>query len=104
MASLHTWKHRSDRRLEVGSNIRNNQRRGVYGSVNSKRAHPPPPPGICHAFVILFWESCKCPTVGPGFHTKPPFGILFHLKLDVLLKSKLKTYLFCCLFLIFCGP
>ena len=34
-----------------------------YRSVNSKRAHPPPP-GICRAFVILFWKSCKCPTVG----------------------------------------
>ena len=27
---------------------------------------PIPPP----AFVILFWKSCKCPTVGPGVHTK----------------------------------
>ena len=34
------------------------------GSVNSKRAHPP------WAFVILFWKSCKCPTVGQGLHTK----------------------------------
>ena len=34
-----------------------------YGSVNSKRAHPPSP-SICGAFVILFWKSCKCPTVG----------------------------------------
>ena len=33
-----------------------------YGSVNSKRAHPPSP-SICGAFVILFWKSCKCPTV-----------------------------------------
>ena len=24
----------------------------------------PRPPGICGAFVILFWKSCKCPTVG----------------------------------------
>ena len=23
-------------------------------------------PGICRAFVILFWKSSKCPTVGPG--------------------------------------
>ena len=23
----------------------------------------PIPPGICRAFVILFWKSCKCPTV-----------------------------------------
>ena len=29
------------------------------GSVNSQRAHPAP-----RAFVILFWKSCKCPTVG----------------------------------------
>ena len=35
-----------------------------YGSVNSQGDHPPPPPGICRAFVILFWKSCKCPTVG----------------------------------------
>ena len=41
-----------------------------YGSVNSKRAHPPS--GICRAFVILFWKSYKCPTVGPGVHTKTP--------------------------------
>ena len=24
----------------------------------------PHPPGLCRAFVILFWKSCKCPTVG----------------------------------------
>ena len=24
----------------------------------------PSPLGICRAFVILFWKSCKCPTVG----------------------------------------
>ena len=36
-----------------------------YGSVNSQRAHSPPHiPGICRTFVILFWKSCKCPTVG----------------------------------------
>ena len=29
-------------------------------------------PSICRAFVILFWESYKCPTVGPGIHTKTP--------------------------------
>ena len=72
MASLHTWKHRSDRRLEVGSNIRNNQRRGVYGSVNSKRAHPPPPPGylsgICH-FVL---EKLQMPHGGAGRSYKTP--------------------------------
>ena len=40
-----------------------NQVGAFYGSVNSKRAHPSP--GIiCRAFVILFWKSCKCPTVG----------------------------------------
>ena len=33
-----------------------------YGSVNSKRAHPPS--GFCRAFVILFWKSYKCSTVG----------------------------------------
>ena len=31
-----------------------------YGSVNSKGAHPPPP----WAFVVLFWKSWKCSTVG----------------------------------------
>ena len=39
-----------------------------YGWVNSKRSHPtlppPPPPGICWAFVILFWKSCKFSTPG----------------------------------------
>ena len=38
------------------------------GSVNSKRALPPPP----RTFVILFWKSCKCPTLGPGVYTKTP--------------------------------
>ena len=72
MASLDKWKHRSDRRLEVGSNIRNNQRRGVYGSVNSKRAQPPPPPGylsgICH-FVL---EKLQMPHGGAGRSYKTP--------------------------------
>ena len=40
----------------------------LYGSVKTKRAHPPP--GICLAFVILFWKTCKCPMVEPGVHTK----------------------------------
>ena len=32
-----------------------------YGSVNSKRAHsaPPPPGGICGAFVILFGKAAN---------------------------------------------
>ena len=42
----------------------------LLGSVNCKRAHPPS--GICRAFVILFWKSYKCPTMGPGVHTKTP--------------------------------
>ena len=29
-------------------------------------------PGICRAFGILFWKSCKCITVGPSVHTKTP--------------------------------
>ena len=44
----------------------------LNASVNSKHAHPPPPPGICRTFVILFWKSCKCPMVGLNVHTKPP--------------------------------
>ena len=32
----------------------------------------PIPPCISRAFVILFWKSCKCPTVGLGVHTKTP--------------------------------
>ena len=40
----------------------------LYGSAKTKRAHPPP--GICLAFVILFWKTCKCPMVEPGVHTK----------------------------------
>ena len=27
-------------------------------------ATPSPAPGICRVFVILFWRSCKCPTMG----------------------------------------
>ena len=27
-------------------------------------------PILLQAFIILFWKSCKCPTVGPGVHTK----------------------------------
>ena len=46
----------------------------LLGSVNSKRAHPPS--GICRAFVILFWKSYKCPTVGPGVQTKTPRWVL----------------------------
>ena len=23
----------------------------------------PIPPGTCRAFAVLFWKSCKCPTV-----------------------------------------
>ena len=38
----------------------------IYGLVSSKRAHSP---GIRHFF---FRKSCKCPTVGPGVHTKTP--------------------------------
>ena len=34
-------------------------------SVNSKRALRSP-----RVFVILFWKSCKCLTVGPGIETK----------------------------------
>ena len=26
--------------------------------------------GTCRAFVILFWKSCKCPTVGLDVHTR----------------------------------
>ena len=43
----------------------------LNGSVNSKHAHPLPPPGLCQTFVILFWKSCKCPMVGLNVHTKP---------------------------------
>ena len=40
----------------------------VYGSVNPRRALPPPfPPVNFRAVVILF---CKCPMVRPGVHTK----------------------------------
>ena len=28
--------------------------------------------GICRAFLILFWKTCKDPTVGPNIHTKTP--------------------------------
>ena len=43
------------------------------GSVNSKRAHPPP--DICRAFVI-FWKSCKCPKVGPrDLYKNPMVGL-----------------------------
>ena len=50
----------------------------LYSSSNALMAQPIPsmpiplPLGICLAFVILFWKSCKCPTVGPGIHTKIP--------------------------------
>ena len=37
-------------------------------SLNSRRAHPPLPSGICDCF----WKSCKCPTVGPGGSSKNP--------------------------------
>ena len=48
--------------------------RSIIGSVNSKRAHPTS--GICRAFVILFWKSYNCPTVGPGVQTKTPPWVL----------------------------
>ena len=37
-----------------------------YGSVNSRRAHPlpPPPSGICGAFVILVLEKLQMPLGG----------------------------------------
>ena len=38
------------------------------GSVNSNRAHPPPPTlGICRAFVFFPKKCCKCPMVGPAY-------------------------------------
>ena len=49
-----------------------NQAGAIYGSVNSKRAHPQRHfSGICH-FVFFFWKSFKCSTVGPGVRTKIP--------------------------------
>ena len=51
----------------------------VTGSVNSKRAHPSSP-GICGAFVCLFFffqNHCNCPTVeagGRGFIQRPHGG------------------------------
>ena len=37
-----------------------------YGSVNSKRAHPPPPPDICH-FVV---KKPQIPHSGAGWFIK----------------------------------
>ena len=48
----------------------------MYGSVNSKCAHPLPRGIYCpnvFCFVLFcFWKSCKCPTVGPGGSYKNP--------------------------------
>ena len=48
----------------------------MYGSVNSKCAHPLPPGIYCpnvFCFVLFcFWKSCKCPKVGPGSSYKNP--------------------------------
>ena len=50
---------------------------------------PPPPQGICRVFVILFWKSCKCPTMGvkngvqmphPGKTPKLYFQFIFHFQ------------------------
>ena len=41
----------------------------VNGSVNSNRAHPPPPPG---AFASFFKRMSQIPTVGPREEGKYP--------------------------------
>ena len=50
-----------------------------YGSVNSKRAHPP------WVFVILFWKSWKCSMVGPVW---PLSSVLFSYDRLVQLTGK----------------
>ena len=45
---------------------------GFNSSVNSKRAHPPPPPGICH-FVL---EKLQMPQSGDGrLYKNPTVGL-----------------------------
>ena len=46
--------------------------------------------GICRAFAISFWKSCKCHTVGPGVHTKKPtVGLKLHVTNALLRDNKL---------------
>ena len=47
--------------------------------------------GICRAFVISFWKSCKCHTVGPGVHTKknPTVGLKLQVTNALLRDNKL---------------
>ena len=58
-----------------------------YGSVNSKRVHPPP--GICH-FVV---EKPQCPTVAWLVYTKTPrWGFKKVCKCPSLLKTTPKLH------------
>ena len=60
----------------------------IYGSVNFKRAAALAPPS--RAFVISFWKSCKCHTVGPGVHTKnPTMGLKLQVTNALLRDNKL---------------